>query len=55
MPVTVFGARDTTHSRINDDRGVPDNPATRVLFEFVEKALEPSARRRLRDQTMGRW
>jgi acetyl esterase/lipase len=39
VPVTVFGARDTTHSKINADLGLPDDPATKVLFAFLEKAL----------------
>jgi hypothetical protein len=39
VPVTLFGARETTHNKINADLGSPDNPATTALFEFVEKAL----------------
>lgn len=35
VPVTVFGARETTHSKINADLGLPDDPATKALFEFV--------------------
>jgi hypothetical protein len=40
VPVTVFAARDTTHSKINADLGLPDDPATKVLFEFLAKALK---------------
>jgi acetyl esterase/lipase len=40
VAVTVFGAADTTHKRINDDLGRPDDPATREMFAFVERALE---------------
>jgi acetyl esterase/lipase len=40
LPVTVFGAKETTHSRINADLGLPDDPATKVLFEFVDEALK---------------
>src|SRR6476620_1603324 len=29
IPVTVFGARETTHSKINADLGLPDDPATK--------------------------
>jgi acetyl esterase/lipase len=36
VPVTVFGARETTHNRLNADLGKPDDPATEVLFEFLE-------------------
>lgn len=40
IPVTVFGARDTSHGKINDNLGVVDDPATKALFEFVEKCLK---------------
>ena len=40
IPVTVFGARETTHSKINADLGSPDDPATKALFEFLGKALK---------------
>src|SRR5881396_3054165 len=39
VPVTVFGARETTHTKINADLGLPDDPATKALFEFLDKAL----------------
>jgi arylformamidase len=40
VPVTVYGARETTHNKLNADLGKPDDPATAVLFEFLEKALK---------------
>ena len=40
IPVTVFGARETTHSKINADLGLPDDPATKALFDFLDKALK---------------
>jgi acetyl esterase/lipase len=40
VPVTIFGARETTHSKINADLGMPDNLATKALFEFLSKALQ---------------
>jgi len=40
IPVTVFGARETTHNKINADLGRPDDPATKALFEFLDKALK---------------
>ncbi len=40
VPVTVFGAKETTHNKINADLGVPDDPATKALFEFLGKALK---------------
>ncbi|MCU0703348.1 MAG: alpha/beta hydrolase [Fimbriiglobus sp.] len=39
VPVTVFAGRDTTHSRINADLGKGDDPGTKAVFEFIEKAL----------------
>lgn len=41
VPVTVFGARETTHTRINADLGRPDDPATKALFQFLAGALKP--------------
>jgi arylformamidase len=35
VPVTVFGAKETTHNKINADLGLPDDPATKALFEFL--------------------
>jgi len=40
VPATAFGARETTHNKINADLGEPDDPATKALFEFLEKALK---------------
>jgi acetyl esterase/lipase len=36
IPVTVFGAKETTHSKINADLGKPDDPATKALFDFLK-------------------
>ncbi len=43
VPVTVLAAPDTTHSRLNDNLGTPDDPATKALFEFVGAVLPASA------------
>jgi arylformamidase len=40
VPVTVFGARETYHSKISGDLGKPDDPATKALFAFVDGALK---------------
>ena len=40
VPVRVYGARESTHNKINADLGMPDNPGTRALFEFVGEALK---------------
>ncbi len=38
--VRVFGARESTHNQINADLGVPDEPGTKALFEFVNEVLK---------------
>jgi acetyl esterase/lipase len=40
VPATVFAAADTNHSRINANLGLPDDPATKALFEFLARAVE---------------
>ena len=40
IPATVFGAKETNHSKINADLGLPDDPATKALFEFVRRGSE---------------
>jgi acetyl esterase/lipase len=39
VPVSLFGAKETTHNRINEDLGLLDDPATKALFAFLGKAL----------------
>lgn len=40
VPVTLFGAKETTHIKLNADLGKSGDPATTALFAFVEKALQ---------------
>ncbi|MFI5458802.1 MAG: family 16 glycoside hydrolase [Isosphaerales bacterium] len=40
VPATVFGAKETNHNKINTDLGLPDDPATKALCEFLGKALK---------------
>ena len=40
VPVTLFGGRETTHNKLNNDLGKPDDAATKALFEFVGSALK---------------
>jgi arylformamidase len=35
IPAQVSGARETTHSKLNADLGLPDDPATQKLFTFL--------------------
>jgi arylformamidase len=37
VPVTFFGAKETTHGKINADLGLLDDPATKALLEFLGK------------------
>lgn len=36
----LFGAKDSSHTRLNDDLGTPHDPATLAVFEFVQQSLE---------------
>ena len=40
VTVKVYGARESTHNKINADIGVPDSPGTKALFDFVGEALK---------------
>jgi arylformamidase len=40
VSVRVFGAKDTNHTKLNDNLGTADDPATKALFEFVEMAMK---------------
>jgi acetyl esterase/lipase len=37
--VRVYGANESNHNKINADLGLPDDPGTKALFEFVADAL----------------
>ena len=39
VPVVVFGARETTHSKLNADLGLTDDAATTELFKFLEPLM----------------
>ena len=40
VPVTVFGAKESTHNKINEELGVPGDPGTKAMFAFVDEALK---------------
>lgn len=40
IPVTVYGAHESNHNKINADIGLPDDPGSKALFEFVSEALK---------------
>jgi acetyl esterase/lipase len=39
VPVTVFAAPETNHMKLNDHLGLPDDPATKALFDFVAHVM----------------
>lgn len=41
IPVKVFGAKGTNHTRINAELGLENDPTTKELWEFVGRALSP--------------
>ena len=40
IPAKVFGAKETTHSRLNENLGLPEDAPTKALFEFVAEVLK---------------
>ncbi|WP_165068820.1 alpha/beta hydrolase [Paludisphaera rhizosphaerae] len=40
VQASAFGAGETHHNKINADLGVPGDPATKALFEFLDRALK---------------
>ena len=39
IPVKRFAARETNHTKLNENLGMPNDPPTKALFEFVDEAL----------------
>jgi acetyl esterase/lipase len=39
VPAKVFGAEETTHSKLNANLGQPNDPATKELFKFLDTFL----------------
>jgi acetyl esterase/lipase len=39
VPVKVFGAPETTHSKLNANLGQPDDPATKELYTFLDRLI----------------
>jgi arylformamidase len=40
IPTKVFGAKETNHTKLNDNLGLSDDLPTKALFEFVGEALK---------------
>lgn len=39
VPAQAYGKRDSNHSRLNNDLGNPDDPATQQLYEFLDSLV----------------
>jgi acetyl esterase/lipase len=44
IPAKSYGKGDSNHSRLNDDLGKPDDPATQELYKFFDPLVGRSAR-----------
>ena len=40
VPVALYGGIDTSHNKINDSLGLPDDPGTQALFRFIDSVLK---------------
>ncbi len=40
IPVKLYGGRETTHGKINNDIGLADDPGTPSLIEFLNSVLK---------------
>ena len=40
IPAKRFAARETNHNKLNENLGLPDDPPTKALFEFVDEVLK---------------
>lgn len=41
VPAQAFGARETTHVKLNDNLGLPDDAATQELLKFLQPLIQP--------------
>jgi acetyl esterase/lipase len=44
VPAKLFGAKNTYHTKLNDDLGLPEDPATKELFAFLTPLVETKAK-----------
>jgi arylformamidase len=40
IPARAYGKRDSNHSRLNNDLGKPDDPATKELYKFLDPLVD---------------
>jgi acetyl esterase/lipase len=43
IPAKAYGKRDSNHSRLNNDLGMPDDPATQELYKFLDPLIDPES------------
>jgi arylformamidase len=41
IPNTPYGGRETTHSKLNNDIGAPEDPGTAAVIKFLDTVLKP--------------
>ena len=39
IPARAYGKGDSNHSRLNNDLGKPDDPATREFYKFLDPLM----------------
>jgi len=40
IPTKRLAAKETNHNKLNENLGLPDDPPTKALLEFVDEALK---------------
>lgn len=40
IPARAFGKSDSNHNRLNNDLGLPDDPATQELYQFLDPLIK---------------
>ncbi|NLS93835.1 MAG: alpha/beta hydrolase [Planctomycetaceae bacterium] len=40
IPVKAYGKRDSNHSRLNNELGIPDDPATQEFYKFLDALVD---------------
>ena len=52
IPTKRFAAKETNHTKLNENLSLADDPPTKALFEFVNEALKKS--KALKEQELGK-
>ncbi len=54
IPARSYGKRDSNHSRLNDDLGNPEDPATQELYKFLDSIVGPPHAETIRNDEAAR-